>query len=63
MAEFCVDCLQKIMETDYPANYFRISRELNFCEECRQWTRVVVSVRLRYRIAEWWQDFRKHSCG
>ncbi len=63
MAAFCLDCLQKIMETDYPKNYFRISRELDFCEECQQWKRVVVSIRLRYRIAEWWKDFRRSRGG
>ncbi len=53
MAEFCVDCWNKIMETNDPPRKFHLSRELELCEECGQWKRVIVTEKLRYRLVEW----------
>lgn len=41
MAEFCLDCWNKIMETNDPKQKFILSRKPDFCEECRQWKPVI----------------------
>lgn len=45
VAEFCVDCWNKLNETDDPKSCFVLSRELELCEGCGEWKRVVVRVR------------------
>ena len=52
MAEFCLDCWNKIMETNDPKRKFILSRKPDFCEECRQWKPVIIRVRKRYLVAE-----------
>ncbi len=53
MAEFCVDCWNKIMDREDTPKKFHLSRDLELCEECGQWKPVIVSEKLRYRLAEW----------
>ena len=48
MAEFCVDCWNKIMDTNDPPRKFHLSWELDFCEECGQLKRVIICVKKRY---------------
>lgn len=52
MAEFCLDCWNKIMETNDPKQKFILSREPDFCEECGQWKPVIVRVKLRFLILD-----------
>ncbi len=65
MAEFCVDCWNKIMESNDPPQKFIISRELDLCEECGEWKRVIIRVKGRYlaaeRLREFVQDLRKRQ--
>ena len=51
MAEFCLDCWNKIMGTD-DKKIFILSRKPDFCEECRQWKPVIVRVKKRYLLSE-----------
>ena len=52
MAEFCLDCWNKIMgTTDSPKKYI-ISKEPDFCEECNEWKPVIVRMKWRYIAAE-----------
>ena len=56
MAELCPKCLNKLDGTHYPAWWYILSEELDFCEECQQWKRVVVVERRAYyrrRIKEY----------
>jgi len=53
MSEFCLDCWNKIMDTNDQPKKFVMSRKPDFCEECCQWKRVIVRVKMRYIIAEW----------
>lgn len=53
MAEFCLDCWNKIMETNDPKQKFILSRKPDFCEECRQWKPVIIRVKKRYLLFEW----------
>ena len=52
MAEFCLACWNKIMDTDDPAKKYIISRDLDLCEECGQWKPVIVRIKRRYVAAE-----------
>lgn len=53
MAEFCLDCWNKIMETNDPKQKFLLSRKPDFCEECGQWKSVIIRVKKRYLLVEW----------
>ena len=53
MAEFCLECWNKIMNTDDPPQKYVLSKELDFCEECGQWKSVIVRTRRCYLIAQW----------
>ncbi len=48
MAEFCLDCLNKLCGTEDPSWKYVFSRELDLCEECGQWKHVVVRERNNY---------------
>ena len=45
MAEFCVDCWNKIMDTSDPKKKFILSRELDLCEECGNYRQVIVAIK------------------
>ena len=45
MAEYCLDCLNKINGTNHSSKKFIISDELDLCEGCSQWKNVVVARR------------------
>lgn len=53
MAELCLDCLNKIMGTNDPAKKYLISRSYDLCEECGEWKRVVIKMKIRYMIKDW----------
>ena len=48
MAEFCLGCWNKIMETNDSRKKFVMSRKPDFCEECQQWKPVIIRVRKGY---------------
>lgn len=60
MAEFCLDCWNKIMETKDTKEKFVLSRKPDFCEECQQWKPVIIRVRKRYLVAEWLSSMRNN---
>lgn len=45
MAEFCLDCWNKINQTDDPADRYIISNELDLCEGCGKVKHVIVRKR------------------
>lgn len=53
MAEFGLDCWNKIMETNDPEKKLVLLRKPDFCEECQQWKPVIIRVRKRYLLFEW----------
>ena len=56
MAEFCVDCWNKIMGTrDAPKKYI-VSKDLDLCEECGQRKQVIVRYKRRYMVADWFHE-------
>ena len=53
MAEFCLDCWNKINGTNYSKSKFIMSKGLDFCEECEELKRIVIVERwsfYRYRL-------------
>jgi len=56
MAEFCLECWNRIMGTTDPPKKFILSKELDFCEECCEWKPVIIRVKRRYLIAEWCRE-------
>ncbi|MBQ9980631.1 MAG: hypothetical protein IJP23_06195, partial [Oscillospiraceae bacterium] len=45
MAEFCVDCRNKLNGTDVPRGEYVLSKELELCEGCGQMKNVVLAER------------------
>ncbi len=56
MAEFCLECWNKLNDTNYKPIHYVLSRDLEFCEECEQFKRVVVKRRCFYYLARIRQD-------
>lgn len=56
MSELCLDCLNKIMGSNYPPRKFLISKELDLCEECGELKPVVIRIKWRYAIAELFRE-------
>lgn len=50
MAEFCLECWNKINGTHDPESKYIISEDLELCEECRQWKHVIVVERKSYYL-------------
>lgn len=48
MAEFCVDCWNKLAGTNLPTNKYILSKELDLCEECGRITHIVITERKYY---------------
>lgn len=43
MAEFCVDCWNKINGTNYPQSRYILSEEPDLCEECGEVKKVIIA--------------------
>ena len=56
MAEFCLECWNKIMGTQDTECKFVMTRDLELCEECGEWKRVIVVIKTRYLLKEWFED-------
>jgi len=59
MAEFCLDCWNKINGTTHPATKYIISEDLDLCEECGQITHVVVKER-RFWLGSMIENFSRY---
>ena len=62
MAEICFSCLNDLENNKYKENMFIISRDLELCEECGQYKRVVIRMKRRYvfkeNLQEWIKDMQ-----
>lgn len=56
MAEFCLDCFNKVSGSAYSSRYFHLSKEPELCEECGEWKPVIICVKRRYLVAEWFYE-------
>lgn len=52
MAEFCLDCLNKIMETNYKRRHVVLFSGYDLCEECGEYKRCVARFSLLGEIAD-----------
>ena len=62
MAEFCLECWNKIMNTNDPPQKYVLSKEADYCEECGRWKPVVIRKRRCSSVAAWickWINGRK----
>ncbi len=50
MADFCIECFNKINETNLTTKEVVISKELNLCEECEEWKNVIICIKKRFAI-------------
>lgn len=50
MAEFCLKCLNELNGTNDVAKKYIISKDLDLCEGCGEWTKVVVMERKFYYL-------------
>lgn len=41
MADFCIDCWNKLNNTYYPPSKFILSKDLDLCEGCGEYKRVI----------------------
>lgn len=48
MAEICLDCWNKINETEDDAKKYILSKEFDLCEECGEWKPVIIMERRAY---------------
>ncbi len=53
MAEFCLDCWNKLNEINDSPRRYVISRELDLCEGCGEYKRVIVAERLWSRVQKY----------
>lgn len=56
MAEFCLDCWNKLMDSNDPPGKYILSDEPDLCEECGKWKPVIVRVKWRYIAADWFRE-------
>lgn len=48
MAEFCLECWNKMNETDDNEKKYIMSEDIDLCEECGEWKRVIIMERKAY---------------
>lgn len=53
MAEFCVDCWNKINETKYSKDRFVISKDLDLCKGCGEYKNVIIREKETKSIFSW----------
>ena len=52
LAEFCIECFNRIMGADYALERFIISKDYDLCEECGEIKPIIVRVKRRYLLAD-----------
>ena len=53
MAEFCLECWNKINGTNYSENKYVMSKEISFCEECWRLKKVVIRKKRQRSLIDW----------
>ena len=59
MAEFCLDCWNKLNATDATEKDYVLSGDLDLCEGCGEWKPVIVRKRCFPALYTLLQKFRK----
>lgn len=63
MAEFCLDCWNKINGTNDSERKYILSDEFDYCEDCGEWKRVIIRIRKSYYIRELIGELLRNFCG
>lgn len=63
MAEFCLDCWNELIGSEYSPQCFLFSREPDLCEMCGAWKPVIVRFQRRYLVLEWFDKIYRSSPG
>ena len=50
MAEFCLECWNRLNETNDPSNKYIVSKDLDLCEGCREWKNVIIMERKHFYL-------------
>jgi len=50
MAEFCIDCFNKMNSTDFSKEKYILSNNLELCEGCGEWKHIVIMEQRGYSI-------------
>ena len=56
MSEICLDCWNKLNESNDPARKYMLSWRRELCEDCGQMKRVIIRMRLPYIYLETTQE-------
>ena len=48
MAEFCLDCWNRLNESNDSEKKFILSKDLEFCEGCGEWKPIIIMMRKGY---------------
>lgn len=60
MSELCLNCYNKIMQTNDSKHKFILSLRRDLCEECGQYKRVIIRAKWRYILWEEISDSIKY---
>jgi len=60
MSEFCLECWNKLNETNDSERKYHLSWQKGLCEECGQRKRVIVSMRRCYIILDCLKELREN---
>lgn len=60
MAEFCLECWNKIMGSDDPPQKYIFSSEPELCEECGEWKLIIIRIKQRYVFKEWKENAKDY---
>ncbi len=56
MAEFCLECWNKLNGFAYSPECVCVSEEPDFCEGCGEWKPVIVGFKRRNPAVEWFRE-------
>ena len=48
MAKYCLKCWNEMSKTNHEESKFVMSDELDFCEGCGEWKRVIICERMNF---------------
>jgi hypothetical protein len=60
MSEICLDCWNKLNESNDPARKYVLSWKPDLCEDCGQMKRVIIRMRLPYIWLENFQEMTEN---
>ena len=58
MAEFCLECWNKINEDCDDKRKYILSKDLELCDGCGEWKNVIVAMRKGY----YWHKIKRYIC-